>query len=191
MSDDCYPHRAYIGLGSNLEQPQRQVQRAIGALRQLPQCRLARLSSLYRSRAIGPGIQPDYINAVASLDTALSALDLLAALQRIERQQGRTRNIRWQPRTLDLDILLYNHERIDSDRLRLPHPEISKRNFVLYPLAEIADDSEMPAGLFPTGRCLTEQLQHCPATDLHKLPAGDVAGPNDSVTAQKEVETQL
>lgn len=147
--------RAFIGLGSNLNDPKAQLFRAIDALHQIPQSRLTAVSHLYRSVPMGPADQPDYINAVAMLDTRLSPLALLDALQNIENAQGRVRGKeQWGPRTLDLDLLLYGAEIIDSVRLKVPHPGLGERNFVLYPLAELA-----PELILPDGRSLQELLE--------------------------------
>lgn len=156
--------RCYIGLGSNLEVPERQLERAIVALAQLPSCRLVTVSSLYRSAPLGPAGQPDYINAVAMLDTGLSPLGLLDALQAIETAHARVRNERWGPRTLDLDLLLYGQQSIDTERLQVPHPQLRYRPFVLYPMAELA-----PELVFPDGETLQALLQQCPADGLVKL----------------------
>ena len=130
---------AYIGLGSNLQQPIQQVKQALLHLAEIPQTRLINASPLYRSAPLGPADQPDYINAVAAVTTRLSPLALLDALQAIERQQGRVREgERWGPRTLDLDLLLYADQQIRNDRLTVPHPGLGERNFVLYPLHDIA-----------------------------------------------------
>jgi 2-amino-4-hydroxy-6-hydroxymethyldihydropteridine diphosphokinase len=135
------PYRviAYVGLGSNLEQPSRQVTDALHELAGLPQSRLMAHSSLYRSRPVGPANQPDYINAVACITTHLTAESLLDALQALESRHGRVRSgERWGPRTLDLDLLLYADSRIDTPRLQVPHPRMAERAFVLVPLVEIA-----------------------------------------------------
>lgn len=154
--------RAYIGLGSNLADPESQLKRAVEALGRIPQSRLAALSRFYRSRPMGPADQPDYINAVAMLDTRLDALDLLDALQAIELEQGRVRGPqRWGPRTLDLDLLLYGAEIINNERLLVPHPGIADRNFVLYPLADIA-----PELVMPDGTSLQQMLADCSAEGL-------------------------
>lgn len=140
--------RAHIGLGSNLGEPVQQLRAALRALGSIPATRLLQSSSFYRSRAVGPGEQPDYLNAVAALDTGLSAHELLGHLQRIERQQGRVRNLRWGPRTLDLDLLLYGDREICDRRLTVPHPRLAERNFVLHPLAEIAGKAlRLPGGM--------------------------------------------
>lgn len=131
--------RVYIGLGSNLADPQQQLRGALQALAELPGSRLAAVSSLYASDPLGPADQPRYVNAVAALETDLEPLALLDALQRIELAQGRERKAeRWGPRTLDLDILLFGERLIDQPRLQVPHYHMQARAFVLYPLAEIA-----------------------------------------------------
>lgn len=136
----------YISLGSNLDNPLQQLTKARTELEHLPQTQLLAYSSLYRSKAIGGPAQPDYLNAVAKLTTCLPAMDLLNALQAIEAQHGRVRAERFGPRTLDLDILLYNDMVCDTPRLTLPHPRLAERAFVLYPLAEIAPDLRLPDG---------------------------------------------
>ncbi len=134
---------AYIGLGSNLRQPQRQVLGALEALSELPRTQLQRQSPLYHSPPLGVPGQPDYVNAAALLETALQPLELLDQLQCIEHEMGRRRDgERWGPRVIDLDLLLYGEQRMDHPRLQLPHPELHKRAFVLIPLADIA-----PTGL--------------------------------------------
>ncbi|RTE64654.1 2-amino-4-hydroxy-6-hydroxymethyldihydropteridine diphosphokinase [Amphritea opalescens] len=132
--------RCYIGLGSNLENPVTQVTTALLELERLANCRALTHSSLYRSDPVGPPGQPDYINAVACLETTLLPLDLLDALQAIEQHHQRVRIQHWGPRTLDLDLLLYGDQQINNERLTVPHAFIQARNFVLYPLAEIAPD---------------------------------------------------
>jgi len=147
----------YIGLGSNLENPYAQVTQAIGTLTTLPGSHCLAVSSLYRSPPMGPQGQADYVNAVMSLQTALSALDLLDCLQSIEQQQGRVRGAeRWGPRTLDLDLLLYGQQSFDLPRLKIPHPGLHERSFVLYPLYEIA-----PTLVIPGHGALKNLLQYC------------------------------
>ncbi|MBP6724359.1 MAG: 2-amino-4-hydroxy-6-hydroxymethyldihydropteridine diphosphokinase [Halioglobus sp.] len=153
---------AYVGLGSNLQQPLLQLQRALIAIAQLPSSQLLRVSSVYRSAAVGPGEQPDYLNAALQLDTRLQPAELLAALQAIEQAQGRVRTIRWGARTLDLDILLYGDRQIATSSLTIPHPELQRRNFVLYPLAEIAG----PHLVLPDGTELDTLIARCPRGDL-------------------------
>ncbi|MCU7917482.1 MAG: 2-amino-4-hydroxy-6-hydroxymethyldihydropteridine diphosphokinase [Candidatus Thiodiazotropha sp. (ex Epidulcina cf. delphinae)] len=144
---------AYVGLGSNLENPRRQVEVALRELAELRDSRLLSHSSLYRSRAIGLRNQPDFINAVASLSTRLDAHALLDALQAIEQVHRRRRDgERWGPRTLDLDLLVYGDGRIDTPRLRVPHPEMANRAFVLFPLSEIAPEGMEIPGIGPLRR---------------------------------------
>ncbi|WP_457676963.1 2-amino-4-hydroxy-6-hydroxymethyldihydropteridine diphosphokinase [Thiolapillus sp.] len=136
--------RAHIGLGSNLDHPAEQVLRAMDELDCIPESWLGRVSSLYASPPMGPRDQPDYVNAVAELHTALPPLELLDALQGIEAAHQRVRGERWGPRTLDLDLLLYGNEIIDLERLKVPHPGMAQRFFVLQPLAEIDGELEVP-----------------------------------------------
>ncbi len=135
---------AAIGLGSNLNDPAGQVRAALSALAALPESELVAASSLYRNPPMGPQDQPDYVNAVALLRTALEPLPLLAELQAIERRQGKRFLRHWGPRTIDLDLLLYGDRRIREPRLTVPHPGLHERAFVLYPLAEIAPDLMVP-----------------------------------------------
>ena len=156
---------AYIGLGSNLNDPALQLKRAIDALADLPLSRLLARSSLYRSAPMGPQNQPDYLNMVAELRTGLDPETLLDKLQDIERSQGRVRVRRWGPRTLDLDILLYGDDVLVTERLIIPHPGIAERGFVLYPLAEICGQLEVP-GLGP----VQSLLEQCSDAGLIRLP---------------------
>jgi 2-amino-4-hydroxy-6-hydroxymethyldihydropteridine diphosphokinase len=153
---------AYIGLGSNLQGPRRQLQAALRALEQLPASRVARVSGTYRSSAVGPGEQPDYLNAVVQLDTQLEPQTLLEKLQRIEQAQGRLREVRWGARSLDLDILLYGARIVETGTLTIPHPRMRTRNFVLYPLAEICGLNLV----LPDGTDLGTLLSRCPQGDL-------------------------
>jgi len=153
--------RAYIGLGSNLDDPLAQVQRALEHLAELPDTRLIGQSRLYRSAPVGPEGQPDYINAVACLETALPPEILLDHLQQLEHLQGRVRTLHWGPRTLDLDILLYDALVLQTPRLTLPQPEMINRSFGLYPLADLAPDLILPAG-----QALQSLLDGCPSTGL-------------------------
>ena len=132
------PATAYVALGSNLQEPRVQLARARDALAEIPNTQLSCASADYRSAPLGPQDQPDYVNAVVALRTTRDAEALLAAMQRIEEDQGRRRDVRWGPRTLDLDLLLYDDLVQQSPRLTLPHPEMHRRAFVLVPLAEIA-----------------------------------------------------
>jgi len=136
---------AYIGLGSNLAGPQEQVLAACAALTRLPHSHVVLSSRLYASRPFGPVAQPDFVNAVVGLVTQLNPGALLAALQEIERTMGRPPERRhWGPRVIDLDLLSYARLRCREPQLVLPHPGIVERNFVLYPLAEIAPDLDLP-----------------------------------------------
>ena len=134
-----------IGIGSNLADPRAQVEAALRALQELPQTRLLRRSRLYRSAPWGQVEQPEFVNAAALLQTALAPNALLDALLGIERMAGRTRDgSRWGPRVLDLDILLYGGRVIDEHGLRVPHPHLAERAFVLMPLAEVASAANVP-----------------------------------------------
>lgn len=158
--------RAYIGLGSNLATPQQQLTAALSALNEIEHTQLVAQSSFYASDPLGPADQPRYLNAVAALDTQLSPLQLLDALQAIEREQGRERKAqRWGPRTLDLDILLFGQQLLDEPRLVVPHYHLHARAFVLYPLAEIAPELQLP-----DGRTLQALLAACPFEGLERLP---------------------
>lgn len=162
---------AFVGLGSNLDSPEARVERAIQALACLPQTRLLARSSLYRSAPMGPQDQPDYVNAVVQLNTGLAPEALLDALQALERRQGRVRTRHWGPRTLDLDILLYGDNVIATQRLKIPHPGIAERSFVLYPLAEIDARLKVP-GLGP----LRPLLQQCADAGVTRLDAAARSG---------------
>lgn len=164
--------QVFVGLGANLQDPVMQVRRAFDELAQLPQTRLIQVSSLYESAALQAadapmdpgGTPPRYINAVAELETTLGPRILLMEMLRIEREHGRERLRRWDSRTLDLDLLLYGRLIIDEPDLRVPHPEMHKRAFVLYPLHEIASMLEIP------GRgVLAALLPHCEAGEIRKL----------------------
>jgi 2-amino-4-hydroxy-6-hydroxymethyldihydropteridine diphosphokinase len=135
---------AWIGLGSNLDDPRRQVLDAIDEVDGLAETRLVRRSALYMSQPMGPQDQPDFINAVAVVETSLEPLDLLAALQGIELKHARRRERHWGPRTLDLDLLLYGDSVIDHPDLEVPHPGIAERSFVLLPLAEVSPGIGIP-----------------------------------------------
>jgi 2-amino-4-hydroxy-6-hydroxymethyldihydropteridine diphosphokinase len=131
---------AYVGIGSNLDGPRSQVLAAFEELEQLPHTRVVKRSSLYRSAPVGYAAQPDFVNAVARLETGLAAERLLAELQAIEARHGRRRGFRDAPRTLDLDILLYGELALRTPELEIPHPRMHERAFVLEPLLEIAPE---------------------------------------------------
>ncbi len=136
---------AYIGLGSNLSDPVVQVQQALRGLAAVPRSLCIAASRLYGSRPMGPVAQPDFVNAVAGMLTQLTALELLRELRALELQAGRPPgHEHWGPRVLDLDVLICGGEQCNTPELRLPHPGVVERNFVLYPLADIAPDLEVP-----------------------------------------------
>ena len=136
---------AYVGLGSNLEDPRAQVVRAFHELGRIPSTRVELRSRLYGSAPMGPADQPDFVNAVAGMITRLTADDLLAKLRALELAFGRPpRHEKWGPRVIDLDLLVFGREQRATPQLTLPHPGVVERNFVLYPLAEIAPDLEVP-----------------------------------------------
>lgn len=138
-----YP--AYVGLGSNLKDPARQLESAFELLEKIPRSRLVRRSALYRSTPFGGIEQPDFVNAAAALLTQLDADEFLLQLQSIEKKCGRERGaLRWGPRVLDLDLLVYSNQQIEADNLTVPHPGIGERNFVLLPLGEIAPELVIP-----------------------------------------------
>ena len=137
----------YIALGSNLNMPIQQLKLAIQAMADLPDTEIKKVSSLYQSQPLGPQDQPDYVNAVACLETGLSPLALLDALQNIENEQGRIRLRRWGERTLDLDILLYDNQIIHNEHLTVPHYDMQNREFVIVPLYEISPELILPDGV--------------------------------------------
>lgn len=138
------PHIAFVGLGSNLEDPRSQLLRAFAELEALPNTRLVARSSLYRSAPLGNPDQPEFVNAVAKIATALTPQALLQALLQIEHRHGRERIFRNAPRTLDLDVLLYDDVQLHEHGLTIPHPQMHLRAFVLQPLLEIAPDAGIP-----------------------------------------------
>lgn len=137
-------HIAFVGLGSNLGDSADQLQLALSCIAGLPGTRLVAQSSLYRSAPVGFLDQPDFVNAVAKIETRLTPQDLLAAMLHIEQHHGRERTFVNAPRTLDLDVLLYDDVRMHEQGLTLPHPEMHRRAFVLLPLLEIAPDCAIP-----------------------------------------------
>ena len=156
---------AYVGVGSNLAGPRAQVARALQCLARLPQSRLARSSGLYRSAPWGRLDQPEFVNAAAAIETALSPQALMQALLAIERDAGRDRGgERWGPRILDLDLLLYGALTLAEPGLQLPHPHLHERAFVLLPLAEIAPHLEVP-GRGP----ISALLAHIDTTGCHRI----------------------
>ncbi len=163
---------AYVALGSNLAGPRQQVERAFEALAALPDTRLVSRSGLWRSAPMGPQDQPPFVNAAAGLLTTLAARELLAALKAIEARMGRTEPaVRWGPRVIDLDLVAFADERVATPGLTLPHPGLHQRNFVLYPLAEIAAELRVP-GLDCIGR-LRERASTAGIERLDARGAGD------------------
>jgi 2-amino-4-hydroxy-6-hydroxymethyldihydropteridine diphosphokinase len=163
---------AFIGLGSNLENPVAQLAGAIAELAGLPNTQLAAQSPFYRSKPVGPQDQPDFINGCVWLRTSLKPLEMLDQLQAIEQAHGRERLQHWGPRTLDLDLLLYGHQVIDHPRLQVPHPELPNRDFVLRPLLDLE-----PQLTLPDGRHLTGLLAGCPDNQLQRLEPVPNPGP--------------
>lgn len=171
MSDD-YWRPAYVALGSNLAGPHRQVEQAFAALAAIPDTRLVSRSGLWRTAPMGPQDQPAFVNAVAGLLTQLSPRELLAALKDIERRMGREEPaVRWGPRVIDLDLVAHSDARIDEPGLSIPHPGMHQRNFVLYPLSEIAAELWVP-GLDRVGR-LRERVSTAGIERLAARGAGD------------------
>jgi 2-amino-4-hydroxy-6-hydroxymethyldihydropteridine diphosphokinase len=134
----------YIGLGSNIEQPDLQIKTAITALNNLPGTKVLTDSGYFKSKPMGPEDQPDYVNAVVELQTSMGASELLEQCQLIEQQQGRVKQRHWGERCIDLDILLYAGQEIESDALTVPHPGVCKRDFVYLPLLKINSEIEIP-----------------------------------------------
>ena len=148
--------RAYIALGSNVGDRLSYLRRALKALKEHPEIHLSALSSVYETKPVGLTEQADFLNMVAAVDTALSPHALLDVTQGIEQALHRRREIRWGPRTLDIDILLYGNVTMEEDRLTIPHPRMTERAFVLVPLAELGPDVDIPG----TGRTVQQQVEH-------------------------------
>ncbi len=163
--------QCFVALGANLGKPLQQVESALTALNRMADCSLISHSPWYRSPAIGPGQQAPYINGVALLATTLPPVDLLLQLQAIENSHGRQRLERWGPRTLDLDILLYEQLELDQPDLCIPHPRMRERNFVLYPLFDLAPNLTLPCGT-----PLESLLAGCPREGLQLLGDGSDPG---------------
>jgi 2-amino-4-hydroxy-6-hydroxymethyldihydropteridine diphosphokinase len=137
---------AYIGIGGNLGDVPATMRRALQSLQREPLCRICKISPWYRSKAIGPGVQHDHLNAVIELRTQLQATSLLGRLHDIEAAAGRIRDLRWGPRTLDLDLLLYDELVVEDEQLTVPHPRLTERNFVVFPLFDLAPQLRLPDG---------------------------------------------
>jgi len=160
--------RAYIGIGSNLHDPVKQVLEAVEELEMIPDTILVQRSSLYSGNPMGPVDQPDYVNAVVSLDTLLSPEDLHQALIGIEDMQGRDRGAeKWGPRIIDLDLLMYGSNTISTATLTVPHPGMHERDFVMIPLEEIAVNLKIPGKGF-----IYSLINKCETQSLKKLITG-------------------
>jgi 2-amino-4-hydroxy-6-hydroxymethyldihydropteridine diphosphokinase len=158
---------AYVGIGANLGQPREQVKHALEELDRIAETRVIARSSLYRSRPLGYAEQPQFTNAVAALDTGLSAERLLVELQRLESRHGRQRPFRNAPRTLDLDLLLYGDVAMATNALTVPHPRMHERAFVLKPLIEIA-----PAIAIPGIGAARDCLRACAGQEVERMGSG-------------------
>lgn len=154
--------RSYLGLGSNLRAPTRQLRQAIAMLRKLPKSNIVKLSSIYSSKPLGVRAQPAYRNMVVAINTSLSPRRLLGYCQAIEKKQQRIRKLHWGSRTIDIDILLYGNQIIDSHHLLIPHPHMLTRDFVLVPLLEIS-----PLAQLPDGNMVNSYLKYC---ETHVIP---------------------
>ncbi|EED31398.1 2-amino-4-hydroxy-6-hydroxymethyldihydropteridine pyrophosphokinase [gamma proteobacterium NOR5-3] len=171
--------RCFIGLGANLGNSHHTLQQAAEDLENLPASTAAGRSPIYRSAPVGPQDQADYLNAVLALDTTLAPLTLLTSLQTLEQKAGRRRSVRWGPRTLDLDILIYGDCVLESERLTLPHPRLFERNFVLRPLADIVGEHWR----FADGSSLARRLEDCPSNALTLTTLGWSAALSGAVSA--------
>lgn len=159
-------HRAFVALGSNLQDPQQQILRAFAELGELPHTRVIATSQLYRTAPVGYGNQPDFINAVAEVSTDLAPLELLRQLLALETAHGRKRPFPNAPRVLDLDLLLYDDLQLNNTELTLPHPRLHERGFVLFPLADVAPELEIPG----QGK-VSELLRRCQDQGVERLAA--------------------
>ncbi|MBK1722008.1 2-amino-4-hydroxy-6-hydroxymethyldihydropteridine diphosphokinase [Thiocystis violacea] len=160
---------AYVALGSNIE-PDENIRRGLALLREVRDTRLVAESSRYRTAPWGIETQPDFINLVVALSTGLTPLELLEATQEIERRLARRRDLKNGPRTIDLDILLYDGQMLDEDDLKIPHPGLLIRDFMLVPLIEIAPEAMHPVRGLPV-RALTEEIRY--RQILERLPSED------------------
>ncbi len=158
--------RCFVALGANLNNPRKNIEAAIDALDTEP-TRVEKRAPLYRSKPVGPPGQPDYMNTVVQIRTALHASDLLDRTQQIEQLLGRKPAVRWGPRVVDLDIILYGNDTISTGRLTVPHKELQNRRFVLQPLSDLDPDLVIP-GLGCTVLELLAKLE-CPKSDVQRL----------------------
>lgn len=159
---------AYIALGSNLKTPEYQLSKAIAHTQALSDTVLCAASSVYRTAPVGVVEQPDFLNQVVAVDTKLSAVALLRSLLAIEDLMGRLRTQHWGPRVIDCDLLLYGDICVETDFLTLPHPHMTKRAFVLYPLAEIAPNLQLPSGQFVNVLCEAVSDQSIQKVEIKK-----------------------
>ncbi|RBW51076.1 2-amino-4-hydroxy-6-hydroxymethyldihydropteridine diphosphokinase [Marinobacter sp. F3R11] len=159
---------AFIGLGSNLQDPAAQLARAVAELAALPDTTLVAQSPFYASKPVGPQDQPDYVNGAVWLSTGLDPHTLLNQLQAIEQAHGRERLRHWGPRTLDLDLLVFGTQTLDDERLTVPHRELSNRDFALQPLLDLKPDLRLP-----DGTAIAHLRTQCPDNRLRKLPPPD------------------
>ncbi|MGO1502435.1 MAG: 2-amino-4-hydroxy-6-hydroxymethyldihydropteridine diphosphokinase [Marinobacter sp.] len=159
---------AFIGLGSNLQEPAAQLAKAVAELAALPGTTLIAQSPFYASRPVGPQDQPDFVNGAVWLRTELAPHPLLDQLQAIEQAHGRERFRHWGPRTLDLDLLAFGNQTLDDDRLTVPHRELPNRNFVLQPLLDLKPDLTLPEGT-----AIATLRAQCPDNQLRRLPPPD------------------
>ncbi len=160
----CLKHFAYLGLGSNLKQPDKQIKKSIKNIKRLPETKVTAESAMYKTGAIGPNGQKDYLNAVIQIKTGLNPYTLLSKLKKIEKKMGRKKAIRWGSRCIDIDILLYDNLNINDNSLVIPHKEMLNRNFVLVPLREIA-----PNLILENGQTIKDALITCPKGRIKKL----------------------
>lgn len=161
------PVTVYLGLGSNLGDRLNHLQQAVEQLQAHPEIRVTRVSSIYETVPVGPVEQPDFLNMVVAAETTLSPEELLSAVQEIEQRLHRVRTIRWGPRTLDIDILLYGDRILQQEGLTVPHPRMEERAFVLIPLLEVAGNLRIPG----SGATVRERIEEAPdRSGVRKTP---------------------